>query len=81
MLVLLQVLPLDHQDVNVGYDNGTDRVLIIWPVIVIHKIDKDSPFWRMSQSDLEKENFELIVVLEGMCPISPACCHSKSCHR
>lgn len=50
---------------NLGFDNGTDRLLIIWPVIVIHKIDNQSPFWRMSQADLERENFELIVVLEG----------------
>ena len=62
---VLQVLPLDNQDVNFGFDNGTDRLLIIWPVIVIHKIEKDSPFWRMSKVDLERENFELIIVLEG----------------
>ncbi|XP_067934969.1 G protein-activated inward rectifier potassium channel 3-like isoform X2 [Watersipora subatra] len=60
-----EVLPLDHQDVNFGFDNGTDRLLIIWPVIVIHKIDKLSPFWRMSKADLDRENFELIIVLEG----------------
>ena len=59
------MLPLDHQDVNFGFDNGTDRLLIIWPVIVIHKIDKGSPFWRMTKADLERENFELIIVLEG----------------
>lgn len=59
------MLPLDHQDVNFGFDNGTDRLLIIWPVIVIHEIDKNSPFWRMSKADLERENFELIIVLEG----------------
>ena len=63
---VLQVLPLDNQDVNFGFDNGTDRLLIIWPVIVIHKIEKDSPFWRMSKVDLERENFELIIVLEGI---------------
>jgi len=43
-----------------------DRALLLWPTIVSHKIDKDSPLWRMSPQDIQNSNFEIIVVLEGI---------------
>ena len=60
-----EILPLDHSDVNIGFDLGIDRILLVWPVIVVHQIDCNSPFWKMSKDDLENDNFELIVILEG----------------
>jgi len=41
------------------------NLFLVWPFTVIHVIDKHSPFYRWSQSDLKKEAFELHVSLEG----------------
>ncbi|QQP51881.1 Inward rectifier potassium channel 2like, partial [Caligus rogercresseyi] len=32
--------------------NSEDRTLIIWPIIIAHKIDEDSPFYAMTPKDI-----------------------------
>ncbi|KAG8295904.1 Inward rectifier potassium channel [Homalodisca vitripennis] len=44
------------------YDND---LIMIWPMVVVHKIDETSPLYRMSAADLIHERFEIIVVMEG----------------
>uniref|UniRef100_A0AAR5P511 Uncharacterized protein n=1 Tax=Dendroctonus ponderosae TaxID=77166 RepID=A0AAR5P511_DENPD len=44
--------------------------ILIWPVEVIHKIDKSSPLWDLSAKDLILKRFEVIVVLEGECLVT-----------
>lgn len=61
-----EVMPLFQFDVNLGFDEGRDRLFLVWPVIIVHKIDEKSPFWEMSPEDLHKEQFEFIVILEGI---------------
>lgn len=34
--------------------------------MISHEIDARSPFWDMSHAQLEKEDFEIVVILEGM---------------
>jgi len=60
------VLPLFQFDVDLGFDEGRDRLFLVWPVIIVHKIDDNSPFWELSPDDLLREQFELIVILEGI---------------
>lgn len=61
-----EYLPLDHTDINVGFDNGTDRIFLVSPVTIVHEIDEESPLYEISKADLETANFELVVILEGM---------------
>ncbi|XP_052763035.1 G protein-activated inward rectifier potassium channel 3-like [Mya arenaria] len=61
-----EILPLYQFDVDLGFDGGLDRLFLVWPVIIVHKIDETSPFWEMSPEDLHKEQFEFIVILEGI---------------
>ncbi|XP_034394946.1 ATP-sensitive inward rectifier potassium channel 12 [Cyclopterus lumpus] len=61
-----EFIPLEHMDLNVGYDEGTDRLFLVSPLVIIHEIDKDSPLYTLSRSDLEADDFEIVVILEGM---------------
>ncbi|MFH4974818.1 hypothetical protein AB6A40_001527 [Gnathostoma spinigerum] len=54
------------KDVNVGYDSGWDRVLLLWPIIVRHVIDESSPLFGLSRETLRSSNFELIMTVEGI---------------
>ena len=38
-------------------------VSFVWPLEIVHVIDKDSPFYDMSAEDLATKSFELLVVL------------------
>ncbi|XP_069005616.1 inward rectifier potassium channel 4 [Embiotoca jacksoni] len=61
-----EFIPLEQMDLNVGYDEGTDRLFLVSPLVIIHEIDKDSPLYRLSRADLETDDFEIVVILEGM---------------
>lgn len=61
-----EFIPLDQTDISVGFETGDDRLFLVSPLVISHEIDSRSPFWDMSQSQLEKEDFEIVVILEGM---------------
>nr|XP_020452798.1 ATP-sensitive inward rectifier potassium channel 12-like isoform X2 [Monopterus albus] len=61
-----EYLPLEQTDIDVGYDEGLDRLFLVSPLVVVHEINKNSPLYDLSRSDLQKENFEIVVILEGM---------------
>uniref|UniRef100_A0A671NW14 ATP-sensitive inward rectifier potassium channel 14 n=1 Tax=Sinocyclocheilus anshuiensis TaxID=1608454 RepID=A0A671NW14_9TELE len=61
-----EFIPLEQTDLNVGYDEGTDRLFLVSPLVIVHEIDEDSPLWGMSRADLESDDFEIVVILEGM---------------
>ncbi|XP_062504138.1 G protein-activated inward rectifier potassium channel 2-like [Corticium candelabrum] len=53
------------EDLDVGYDTGRDRIFLLLPVIVRHKIDSNSPFYKMSPEDLQSAHIEVVINLEG----------------
>lgn len=61
-----EFIPLEQMDLNVGYDEGTDRLFLVSPLVIVHEIDKDSPLYTLSKADLETDDFEIVVILEGM---------------
>ncbi|XP_052394261.1 ATP-sensitive inward rectifier potassium channel 12-like [Carassius gibelio] len=61
-----EFIPLEQMDLNVGYDDGTDRLFLVSPLVIVHEIDEDSPLWGLSRVDLESDDFEIVVILEGM---------------
>ncbi|TRY99128.1 hypothetical protein DNTS_028334 [Danionella cerebrum] len=61
-----EFIPLNQTDINVGFDTGDDRLFLVSPLIICHEINKNSPFWDISQEQLAREEFEIVVILEGM---------------
>nr|XP_015215165.1 PREDICTED: inward rectifier potassium channel 4 [Lepisosteus oculatus] len=61
-----EYLPLEQTDLNVGYDAGLDRLFLVSPLVIVHEIDEQSPLYGLSKEDLETEDFEIVVILEGM---------------
>ncbi|XP_029307179.1 ATP-sensitive inward rectifier potassium channel 14 isoform X3 [Cottoperca gobio] len=62
-----EFLPLDNMDINVGFDNGTDRIFLVSPVTIVHEINDESPFFEIDQKTLENDSeLEVVVILEGM---------------
>ncbi|GCC43780.1 hypothetical protein chiPu_0027945 [Chiloscyllium punctatum] len=61
-----EFIPLDQTDIGVGFETGDDRLFLVSPLIICHEIDQHSPFWELSKEQLDKEDFEIVVILEGM---------------
>ncbi|XP_036314359.1 inward rectifier potassium channel 4 [Pipistrellus kuhlii] len=61
-----EYLPLDQLDMDVGFDKGLDRIFLVSPITILHEIDETSPLFGISRQDLEADDFEIVVILEGM---------------
>ncbi|XP_015590645.1 inward rectifier potassium channel 2 isoform X2 [Cephus cinctus] len=61
-----ELLPFFQTELKVGGDGEEDKIFFIWPTTIIHKIDEHSPLYHLSASDMLRERFEIIVMLEGV---------------
>ena len=60
-----EVLPLHQYAVSLGIEDCNNSLFLVWPVCIVHKIDKSSPFYSMTADQILKEKFELVIILEG----------------
>jgi len=49
-----EVIPLYQYDLQLGESGEIDdRLFMVWPIIVEHRINEDSPFWDLSADGLQ----------------------------
>ena len=54
-------------DLDCGYEDGTDRVILIMPVCVRHRIKEGSPLYKLNATKLSTmDHLEIVVILEGI---------------
>ena len=58
-----EFIPLDQTDINIGFNTGADKLFLVTPLIICHEIDEKSPFWGLSEADIQTDAFEIIVIL------------------
>merc|ERR1719228_3107023 len=69
----------EMQNVKISPDTTTEScIFFVWPLDVVHIIDEESPFYDMSASDMARERFELLMVMEGTNEISSMTLQSRS---
>lgn len=61
-----EVVPLDQIDIHMDNPVGTNGIFLVSPLIICHVIDKESPLYDLSAADLQHQDIEVIVVLEGV---------------
>ncbi|KAM4703963.1 G protein-activated inward rectifier potassium channel 4-like [Rhinophrynus dorsalis] len=73
-----EFIPLEQSEINLGYDTGEDRLFLVEPQIICHFINDHSPFWEMTAESLKREQFEIIVILEGIVEATGMTCQAKT---
>uniref|UniRef100_A0A3Q3WVN2 G protein-activated inward rectifier potassium channel 3 n=1 Tax=Mola mola TaxID=94237 RepID=A0A3Q3WVN2_MOLML len=73
-----EFIPLEQSEINLGYDTGGDRLLLVEPQTITHVINESSPFWEMGCERLRRETFEIIVILEGIVEASGMTCQART---
>ncbi|KPP77440.1 hypothetical protein Z043_103141 [Scleropages formosus] len=61
-----EFLPLDQLELDVGFSTGADQLFLVSPLTICHVIDSRSPFYELSQRSMQTEQFEIVVILEGI---------------
>ncbi|XP_070839298.1 G protein-activated inward rectifier potassium channel 3-like [Chaetodon trifascialis] len=73
-----EFIPLEQSEINLGYDTGGDRLLLVEPQTITHIISDSSPFWEVGAERLKRETFEIIVILEGIVEASGMTCQART---
>ncbi|XP_028323089.1 G protein-activated inward rectifier potassium channel 3-like [Gouania willdenowi] len=73
-----EFIPLEQSEINLGYDTGGDRLLLVEPQTITHFINESSPFWEVGAERLKREIFEIIVILEGIVETSGMTCQART---
>ncbi|XP_030638856.1 G protein-activated inward rectifier potassium channel 3-like [Chanos chanos] len=73
-----EFIPLEQSEINLGYDTGGDRLLLVEPQTITHVINENSPFWEIGAESLKREKFEIIVILEGIVEASGMTCQART---
>ncbi|KAM9846445.1 G protein-activated inward rectifier potassium channel 3-like [Aulostomus maculatus] len=73
-----EFIPLEQSEINLGYDMGGDRLLLVEPQTITHVINESSPFWELGAERLKRETFEIIVILEGIVEASGMTCQART---
>uniref|UniRef100_A0A8C6XKP6 G protein-activated inward rectifier potassium channel 3 n=1 Tax=Naja naja TaxID=35670 RepID=A0A8C6XKP6_NAJNA len=73
-----EFIPLDQSELNLGYGTGEDRLFLVEPQIICHIINEVSPFWEMSAEALKSEQFEIIIILEGIVEATGMTCQART---
>ncbi|KAL0994513.1 hypothetical protein UPYG_G00123230 [Umbra pygmaea] len=73
-----EFIPLEQSEINLGYDTGGDRLLLVEPQTITHIINESSPFWEIGAERLTRERFEIIIILEGIVEASGMTCQART---
>ncbi|XP_072518887.1 G protein-activated inward rectifier potassium channel 3-like [Salminus brasiliensis] len=73
-----EFIPLEQSEINLGYDTGGDRLLLVEPQTITHIINESSPFWEIGAESLKRDKFEIIVILEGIVEASGMTCQART---
>eukprot|EP01063_Lacrimia_lanifica_P012130 TRINITY_DN18736_c0_g1_i1.p1 TRINITY_DN18736_c0_g1~~TRINITY_DN18736_c0_g1_i1.p1 ORF type:complete len:388 (+),score=48.81 TRINITY_DN18736_c0_g1_i1:60-1223(+) len=58
-------LDWEAQELDIGYDTGADRLFLLLPAVLCHKITPRSPLYGMNADALADSGIEIVVVIEG----------------
>ncbi|XP_052716347.1 G protein-activated inward rectifier potassium channel 2-like [Crassostrea angulata] len=70
--------PLFQHDVHFQANKMGDTIMLMWPLILSHRITQESPFWDIRPSDLSSEAYELVVCIEGTLETTGEFCQART---
>lgn len=69
---------MDQVNIDFTVDSGKDNLFFICPLTLYHTIDKNSPFFQTAVDTLHKQDFELVVFLDGTAESTSSSCQVRT---
>ncbi|XP_076452297.1 ATP-sensitive inward rectifier potassium channel 11-like [Babylonia areolata] len=70
--------PLYQSEVEFEANGMGDKIILMWPVILTHRITPESPLYDMRPSDLSAEKLEIILFLTGTVEATGEVCQART---
>ncbi|BFZ18827.1 hypothetical protein BsWGS_21866 [Bradybaena similaris] len=71
--------PLFQHEIEFEAHGMGDRLFLIWPMILSHKITAESPLYTMSPENMTATEFELLILLEGTIESTGEMVQTRTC--
>ncbi|KAK7475053.1 hypothetical protein BaRGS_00033734 [Batillaria attramentaria] len=72
------VYPLFQHQLEFDAHEMGDRLFLLWPLILTHRITETSPLWTLKPDDLVFDKFEIVVFLEGYIESTGEMCQART---
>ncbi|XP_034023893.1 ATP-sensitive inward rectifier potassium channel 1a.1 [Thalassophryne amazonica] len=69
---------LDQVNIDFMMDAGKDNLFFVCPLTLYHVINKSSPFFEIAVDTLHKQEFELVVFLDGTAESTSSSCQVRT---
>lgn len=73
-----ETIIMDQVNIEFMVDAGKDNLFFVCPLTLYHVIDKSSPFFDMAVDTLHKQEFELVVFLDGTAESTSSSCQVRT---
>lgn len=73
-----ETIIMDQVNIEFMMDIGKDNLFFVCPLTLYHTIDKSSPFFEMAVDTLHKQEFELVVFLDGTAESTSSSCQVRT---
>ncbi|KAK7883228.1 hypothetical protein WMY93_029402 [Mugilogobius chulae] len=73
-----ETIIMDQVNIDFMMDAGKDNLFFVTPLTLYHVIDKSSPFFEMAVDTLHKQEFELVVFLDGTAESTSSSCQVRT---
>lgn len=73
-----ETIIMDQVNIDFMVDAGKDNLFFVCPLTLYHTIDKSSPFFEMAVDTLHKQEFELVVFLDGTAESTSSSCQVRT---
>ena len=70
--------PLYMHDLGFHANGMGNTIMLMWPLILTHRITQDSPLWGVKPADLSPEKYEVIICIEGTIESTGEFCQARS---
>lgn len=62
-----ECIPIESYKLTFGPEcSPEEKIFLVWPMIIVHEIDEESPLYELSAPMLKDMSFEIIIILEGV---------------
>ncbi|KAM4566641.1 ATP-sensitive inward rectifier potassium channel 1-like [Odontesthes bonariensis] len=73
-----ETIIMDQVNIDFMVDAGKDNLFFVCPLTLYHIINKSSPFFEMAVDTLHKQEFELVVFLDGTAESTSSSCQVRT---
>ena len=72
------IYPMYQSQVDFQSNGMGRKMYMLWPIVLSHKITKDSPLWEIRPKERTKIKYELVVFVEGILEATGEVCQART---